>query len=1203
MRTPTANMAEYEEFSSPDPLLSSADSTKHHTNASKRTTSSKPSQKRSVNRKSQEFISILPPSSPARTVTEQTLSPWKIKVTVEAEPEDQDDERLETITRTIKIPLRTGSSPSQESEIKSRRSQPRSRTNSTSNGRRRSVTPSIDRRRRQSVTDLDIVVLGDDGEDDEWGKRSKKASPRKTRAKKTTQVQQKLDATNSAALGFEVRQDTDAEENEHATVQEDSPELRQIDLNRVSVRARANSTKHKAQNSDEELTSTSLKAPPAAPAGGRRTVSANSAMTYPTPSPTASERGRSEEVEEHVDAHPEGFDTIMESEGFTMIDLDSIPSVRQILSSPAENEAVRNKEMSPTESDSTVRRTEIETKISGDQARVHPSRAIPPHLALPEDESEISSTVPSSPPVFHKPAQTARQRSPLPNLQVPIFPQNRKVTPQTYSSPKLPSPPRQIVHKERSSPNSVKALRATVALQNAIQPPVQPRPLPKSKETDVTHSRSSSDELFDGFDSSTKRELRAGLRFGEELAKRPQANKLTQISNAQPSQVTSTQTWRGESVISRTPIQHLEQIQKKPAIEAILQAKHAKLSTPVSQSKDDGRHYDTQARREHQWQLEREAVSKQIQQATPSNVITIESDDEASEESSQSTKDQSVHDVTMGDDGDIWLEEAKHSSSSPRSGSEDSEISTQSARIRQHERAKEVVEKPKRSLIPSPWKRGAQTEDGANSTFNTNGDEMSGLMWQQSAQNGVQFGDAAISNVHRELKSSGDSEFILRRTSGAFDIEKMLGTPKRIRESLDRDQAAPTHGNCDYEENEADTELSEESVSSYESEQVLDQTKQTAPVKFSDSTFSQTRITPSPPVRATREVSPAAVRPTPPRSAMKGARQSFGAGNAQAAFADETDQGTRRVIFAERSKGVNVDWVESSSSVQLSTEDEASSPIVQHQKHQEERQLASVLIEAAQPESEQPNAISPLIQLTKTQEEKGWLGWFWSKKQDQHLEGSNVEQVDGTSEASTEQTRPQIRPIDQVSHLPLLGEQQNIKPSLPSYLTSPSYPSDPTRSLTKPLGTSGKFTNTHFRTLHILHRKSQRPRFHVPPIQACRPELRDLVSKKWKLEIDESNAGLGGFAWQVTELEARTLERFCREIEFDSLKQKADEKNIDSLAAQWMGMGGIWSGDIAHGRGGVTWGWNVEDLATWLGRIVVGDVVRDEEFGGKNYRP
>ena len=155
--------------------------------------------------------------------------------------------------------------------------------------------------------------------------------------------------------------------------------------------------------------------------------------SYPTPDPSVQDDlGVDEPAPALPDDH-EGFDTILESEGFTMIDLESIPSARHFFSSPQE----ARDQAEPPESTTNLQRkegqlsvllTEQTTPSAVQPAKLVP-RAIPSYLTLPEGESDISSNVPSSPPVLSQPRRTMQ------SSLAPVPPQ--ETTPQAYSSPKL----------------------------------------------------------------------------------------------------------------------------------------------------------------------------------------------------------------------------------------------------------------------------------------------------------------------------------------------------------------------------------------------------------------------------------------------------------------------------------------------------------------------------------------------------------------------------------------------------------------------------------------------------------------------------------------------------------------------------------------------------------------------------------------------
>jgi len=160
-----------------------------------------------------------------------------------------------------------------------------------------------------------------------------------------------------------------------------SPELRQVDLNEVAMRARSNATK------PESMLGAGKPA-----AKGRRTVSANSATSYPTPSPTASERGYSDDrvQDEVLEGRGVGYDTIMESEGFTMIDLESLPSVKQMRSSPDTKEENATPEQEKEQDTSTA--------TDDDPAEGTSDAPVIEVSTVGTEDTEHSEQLPSSPP-------------------------------------------------------------------------------------------------------------------------------------------------------------------------------------------------------------------------------------------------------------------------------------------------------------------------------------------------------------------------------------------------------------------------------------------------------------------------------------------------------------------------------------------------------------------------------------------------------------------------------------------------------------------------------------------------------------------------------------------------------------------------------------------------------------------------------------
>ncbi|KAK5953349.1 hypothetical protein OHC33_005293 [Knufia fluminis] len=1192
--------AEYRDLSSPDPLGDSSGDDVATMAMTRRTSAMAGSkrQSRAAHRRKSSDFDI--PISPSKMVTEQSLSPWRIKVTVEAEPEDEDENaantasgRTRTFTRTMKVPLRDESSPTKAAK---------GRGGARKSVSRRSTSPARGKRsRRQSVTDLGIVPLGDEAEEETWTGKPK--SPRKRRGSKSQGARKSIPAARKSGSGaFEVREDEESanvgQDEARQSVEDGSPELRDIDLNQIAGKSRSNSTKQK----DADI---SAKGRP----NNARTVSMNSAMSYPTPSPTASEHGNSDEHDQNLGDGPEqadvGLDTVMESEGFTMIDLESLPSVKQI----------RNTLDQPTIPEETE---ENEHSTSGDISHdVSQATAEAPSIAITNDETADSSDLPSSPP--DSASGGKKKAYSIAHLQLPSstnVQRHRLVTPMPvdhnpYSSPKLPSPPRApaSLTKERSPIHSDQAVQAGSALHDAVTP----EQTMLSQQEDVENDPSKDEEaLFGGFSSSTIRELRAELRFGEELGKKQAEKQYQPLKPIVPNQP---QVWRGETTVQHTP----------PV--AGQKAQNVGIDKTASSLTQDG-FADGQARLQQKMQHELQQV---VEQAKENEPMDIESDDEEQEE-----EDDEGIDDTMGD---IWLAQAKQPSSSPKESEEQQPAPKDTS-----------SDPPRRKLIPSPWKRGQQIDVSAVS-----GDEsFSGLFWKQTSSNtsGARFGDAIVAHPERASRTVQPFD---RRRSGELDPETLTPRPTRRlsprREESDEDEdeddsqdiedenfdearaglqwrsaeavieeetsALEAEHNTQYH---ADEQVEHESGATrlYETnlEDVPEQDLSSSPQiqqkqqrseqdTEHDSTYSS--ISDSGTVEVYRQrtsLSPSKERPNTPRSALKGGRGSFGMA---LNYGDSDEVNARRVMWAKRSNCVNEHWEESTRSVRSTQEssslDETPTPVREATQGIE----ASFEVQPQPPQQEQPkswfgwfkkdNAAATAEQVTATDVQTrqkvrpvhgldGSLDGFVKPDEDEHSTSSYAPtsrhdsvEVQPIETRHQNQSRPstQKMPINNhdghLSRTSSPPDQPPIQPKTktPSYLLPPSYPSDPTRDPSVPLSTSGPFTNTHFRTLNIIHRKSSRSRFHAPSYpHEIRPAILSLVENNWKLEVDESDT-MGEdriYVFSIGGTEARVLERFMREVEFGYALKGVQE---------------------------VTWAWSVEELAEKLGRIAIGEIVREEE--------
>ncbi|KAI4196218.1 MAG: hypothetical protein LQ350_006711 [Teloschistes chrysophthalmus] len=380
----------------------------------------------------------------------------------------------------------------------------------------------------------------------------------------------------------------------------------------------------------------------------------------------------------------------------------------------------------------------------------------------------------------------------------------RRVTPSpTDGSPKMPPPPkpaaalqstRELNEARDGASNLANVIRAGMALQNVLFSADQPRvSIIREELSSLLAPGASSEErmnkgLFCGWGPATQRELRAGLRFGEELAKRQGLN----ISSEPGYELSSEDVFAPNPEIGYPQLPSAaaglnyslkvpgSSVTKSPSIV------NPQLPSPADSEADteDDRmswKYDTLPRgaaspspmqlsypaagssainsplankttmdsiamwhqeQEQRCQRERQAVSKQIQEANSSQVIVVNSDDETN----------SVHRATDEEDGDIWQEQAQ-SSGTGQSTSDIPPI------FRQTE-----PRKPRRSLLPSPWMR--KTQDVLNSSIAPNDAD---LFWQPSQAQEA----SSTSTSHAQDKGTESEPGDLRSSS-------ILETPSQI---------------------------------------------------------------------------------------------------------------------------------------------------------------------------------------------------------------------------------------------------------------------------------------------------------------------------------------------------------------------------------------------------------------------------------------
>ncbi|KAL8793833.1 MAG: hypothetical protein Q9195_003558 [Heterodermia aff. obscurata] len=379
-----------------------------------------------------------------------------------------------------------------------------------------------------------------------------------------------------------------------------------------------------------------------------------------------------------TDDHKE-FDSILESEGFSMVSISSLPSAQQQSGGSQSHQA--NEVLNGL-------------KLNSSPAEALANVANTNQLRTPSLSSSTSSSMP--PPPIPSARSQASQLS---------------LSKSTDGTPKL-----------------VRIVRAGIALQGALSPSnSDAQAAPPASNSNLSllssssmSSRDESQNLFDGFGAGTRRELRAGLRLGEELAKRQQRDRddmksgekgeddvfgqdvepaYPRLPLTKESQAYSLNMPGSEQKILYPALQNPQL--PSPAGSAVgdedkmsWKAGSPMLNEPVlpSAQRPSSQNTPEQPTKpqntplEVRWQREREDVIRQIEEANTSQVMVIDSDDE--DDAGSEDRDE--------DNGDIWQEEAK--SSNPN-----------------HDSSEQIANallpteppKPRRSKLPRTWRRNS----------------------------------------------------------------------------------------------------------------------------------------------------------------------------------------------------------------------------------------------------------------------------------------------------------------------------------------------------------------------------------------------------------------------------------------------------------------------------------------------------------------
>ncbi|RHZ49451.1 putative AT DNA binding protein [Aspergillus thermomutatus] len=277
-----------------------------------------------------------------------------------------------------------------------------------------------------------------------------------------------------------------------------------------------------------------------------------------------------------TDEHRE-FDSIMESEGFSMVSLDTLPSVKQ--HGLSINSQTGKGALKPFLAREKIATAEMSKRKVSSLNLNH--RKDPPDVEG-EKESSLQATEPQVLPVSAEKNQSA--------------PALLRESPVSAFVPKQRNPLARLA----------RIIRAGVALEGTLRRPYEGAPVPTPGTPDLREQISSLEApkrrlelLFSDLHPRMRRELRAGLGFAQELAKR---RRKTEIERARQMASVEARLTGNAGGTTTTP----QQVFSGAAVK----------DTPSTEMK----------RRLEEWQREREAVSREIQMANASQVIVVDSD-------------------------------------------------------------------------------------------------------------------------------------------------------------------------------------------------------------------------------------------------------------------------------------------------------------------------------------------------------------------------------------------------------------------------------------------------------------------------------------------------------------------------------------------------------------------------------------------------
>lgn len=471
-----------ETASSPDPLASP--SLEHGPRPA--ITPKKPLADTSNNLRRREFCLPTPPryaghGTPFNIVAEaeNPISPWRIRVTVQAEQSGRGDDfvfgRIAGETTTKRVPLKTAAHGLAPSIPKNGRGAARK-----SPKQKRAVAA-----RKATSTSAKVFVEEQNQEDISPTKR------RRGRPRKSTQAHAEGPEPSSHKETAEI---VDAFSHVEITAPQKS---------RLRSRGRSKAISPTASDSGSPSRD------------GHRLHGVNAKPTEATDD--LDRVGFRSHVLDPPSDYDE-FDSILGSEGFSMVSVSSLPSAKPCSDNLAEiDEHFDSSFAGALKSDEKPGYLPLDTNIK---------------IKDPQENAEKQESP------THYARELITDRRPTPDL-TPLKISSATLIPPMIKAPNTTSSPRPLEKPSDGTPRLVRVVRAGIALQGVLSPRIKSEV--GSAEICITPSSTPVkspierlDSLFSGFGAGTSRELRAGLRLGEQLAKRQRLLPRRSVAEVQP---------------------------------------------------------------------------------------------------------------------------------------------------------------------------------------------------------------------------------------------------------------------------------------------------------------------------------------------------------------------------------------------------------------------------------------------------------------------------------------------------------------------------------------------------------------------------------------------------------------------------------------------------------------------------------------------